>query len=108
MVVTVWKDDMGTEAKAIKATYRVEKHAEDNFEDMIENWWYSVMMLAKQLCIEMGAVDTGALHDSIRILYQAPIGTYFEVSIAFGPVTREIMIYSYIVACVVNLINRKN
>lgn len=107
MVVVVRKDDMGTEAKAIKATYRVEEHAKMNFEDMIENWWYSVMILAKQLCIEMGAYDTGALHDSIRILYQAPAGGYYEVSIAISPVTRDINISRAIVAGGGMFINRK-
>jgi len=98
MVVTVWKDDMGTEVKAIKATYRVEEHAKLNFEDMIENWWYSVMVLAKQLCREMGAYDTGTLHDSIRILYQAPAGGFFEVFIAITPSRRDITIDRGIVA----------
>ena len=107
MVVVIWKDDEGTEAKAIAATYRVEKHAELNFKDMIENWWYKVMVLAKQLAISMGVWDTGALHDSIRIIFEAPAGTFFEVSISFGPITREIRIDRALVAGGGGFINPK-
>ena len=107
MVVVVKKDDLGTEKKAIEATYRVERHADMKFRDMVDNWWYSVMVVAKTLCREMGAYDTGTLHDSIRILYRIPAGGYFEVSIGFGVTRKDINIDRVLVAGGGNYINPK-
>jgi hypothetical protein len=82
MGVRVWKEHRKpseTEQAAIMAIDRMEKHAESHFSQAIDLWWNKVLMRAKQLCIEMGAFDTGTLHDTIRIVAEAPSGRFFEV-----------------------------
>lgn len=74
MVVTIWKEDVPPIQKTLDATYRMDRVADDSFENLIDDWWRRVRDLAKALCREMGAYDTGSLYNTIRIIYSPSIG----------------------------------
>jgi hypothetical protein len=92
MVVVIDKEDFGTEQRAIDATLRVEKHADDNFRNSIIGWWGGVLDTAKQLCIEMGAIDTWTLYNTIRIVREAPAGVFYEVTVSSDVIVIDRMI----------------
>jgi len=91
MAVRVWKEDMGTEARAMTATEKVEQQAKLDFETAIDEWWQKVLEEAKYLCAMM-AYDTGTLHDTIRIVKGEPGIGFFEITAGPAGVTVDRML----------------
>ena len=84
MPVVIWKEDKPPIQRTLDATYRMDEVAETEFEKLINDWWRRVRDLAKSLCREMGAYDTGTLYNTIRIIYapMTPVGfgAFYEVT----------------------------
>lgn len=92
MAVVIWKEDVPPIQRTIDATYRMDEVADTSFEKLINDWWRRVRDLAKSLCREMGAYDTGTLYNTIRIIYApvTPIGYGAFYEITAGPMSIDV------------------
>ena len=73
MVVVIEKKDEPPIEKTVEAYDRVQKHAQKNFEPLIDDWWKDVKKWAYDLCTQYIYLSgdpeylTGSLRKSIRI-----------------------------------------
>ena len=77
------EDDAGTKKKTKEALKKTKEELDREFREVAMKYWYRVWEVARQLCIEYGAIDTWALYNSIRIVWDAsPIGGLYEVVVS--------------------------
>lgn len=85
--------DSGTKEKTKVALARTYKELDKEFADAMRNYWWKVWNDARRLCLEYGAFDTGALYESIRLLWMVePYGGLFEVGVSSKGVELTAMI----------------
>ena len=63
MALSIQEDDAGTKRGMMKATEKTQKEVDEEFGAAIQEYWYAVWETARQLCLEYGAYDTGALYE---------------------------------------------
>ena len=75
-----------SEARAMNATRKMDAHAQQEFSKDIDDWWLQVLAVAQEECPVGTSESTktkgyigGTLRDTIRIVYEAPQGSFFEV-----------------------------
>lgn len=80
---TFTEDDAGTKRRTKEALKKTKEELDKEFREAMMKYWYRVWEVARQLCIEYGAVDTWALYESIRLVWDAsPIGGLYEVIVS--------------------------
>lgn len=85
--------DHGTKQQCITALSRTSKKLNQKFIEGMKQYWWKVYETTKRLCIEMGVFDTGALYESIRLIWQyEPTGGLFEVAASSAGVDMVAMI----------------
>jgi len=85
--------DAGTKEKAKVSLSRTRRELHQKFMESVKDYWWRVWETARQLCLEYGAVDTGTLYESIRLIWQyEPSGGLYEVAVSSSGVEMTAMI----------------
>lgn len=89
-----WReDDGGTKAATQRAYTRLRRSLGKEFIAACKEYWWHVYETARRLCIEYGAIDTWAMYESIRIVWEyEPEGGLYEVAISSAGVEMTAMI----------------
>lgn len=75
MAVRIEETDFGTKNATKKKCDQIIRENPAKFKAMMNRYWYRVYENSVSAITDMGAVDTGALRDSIRIIDGATVGT---------------------------------
>lgn len=80
MAFRIEEFDLGTKPKTRKKLLEMKNDTPKKWRSLMNRYWYKVYENCVQAITDMGAVDTGALRDSIRLEQNiAPIGIKHEV-----------------------------
>jgi hypothetical protein len=89
----ITETDSGTKEKARRALSATYKKLDKEFLEAAKEYWYKVWQTARQLCLQYGAYDTGALYNSIQLLWQSvPYGGLYEIGVSSRGVEMTSMI----------------
>lgn len=83
MGVVIYEDDAGGKMMTKGALARTQRELHKKFVEACRNYWYKVWETARELCLQYGAYDTGALYESIRLIWSfEPYGGVYEVAVS--------------------------
>ena len=80
---SITETDSGTKESAKRALSETYRKLDKEFVEAVKEYWYRVWLTAKQLCLQYGAFDTGALYESIELVWErVPYGGLFEIRVS--------------------------